>query len=85
MSQSSQESWREYRSRLLTETSQFIEWGLRHPHLVRWIPAKPMGEGGFPRQVADWFWQAMLSDGAGRIGRWRDRLLRAGAFLRGSR
>lgn len=85
MSHSPRESWHQYRSRMLAETSRFIEWGLRHPELVTWIPAKIVGQGGFPRQVADWFWQAVLSDGAGRLGRWRERLFRAGLFLRGLR
>ena len=81
MSHSPRESWQQYRKRLLAETSRFIEWGLRHPELVTWIPAKPVGGGGFPRRVAEWFWQAALSDGSGRLGRWRDKLLRAGLFL----
>lgn len=62
---------------MLAETSRFIEWGLRHPELVVWIPAKPVDAGGFPQRVAEWFWGTVLSarlDGSSR--RWRDWLLR---------
>jgi len=67
----------EYRKRMLEETSRFIEWGLRHPDLVVWIPVKPTDQGGFPPGVGSWFWGTVLStrvDGA--LRRWRDRLLR---------
>ena len=76
------ESWEQRRQRMLDETSRFIEWGLRHPELVTWIPAKPVTEGGFPPRVAEWFWGAVLSertDGLGR--RWRGRLLRVSDML----
>lgn len=77
MDNRSRESWDEYRKRMLAETSRFIEWGLRHPELVVWIPVKPVDEGGFPRRVADWFWGAVLSTRAdGPLRGWRDRLLR---------
>lgn len=55
------ESWEEQRRRMLEETEQFIEWGLRHPELVHWIPSKPVGAGGFPRQVAAWFYDTVFS------------------------
>ena len=62
---------------MLEETSRFIEWGLRHPELVIEIPAKPVGDGGFPASVATWFWSTVLSTRPdSRIRRWRDRLLR---------
>ncbi len=78
------ETWQEYRHRLLAETSRFIEWGLRHPEQVTWIPAKPVGEGGFPQAVAEWFWGAVLGAGdGGRLQRWREKLTYAGLFLRG--
>jgi hypothetical protein len=71
------ETWEEYRRRMLDETARFIEWGLRHPDLVIEIPAKPVGEGGFPRQVANWFWTTVLTPNPdSRIRRWRDFLLR---------
>jgi hypothetical protein len=78
----SAESWEQYRQRMLEETSRFIEWGLRHPELVTWIPAKPADQGGFPRRVADWFWAAVLSprpEGAWKT--WRERLLLRARFF----
>jgi len=78
------ESWEEYRRRLLAETSRFIEWGLRHPDQVTWIPTKPISEGGFPRRVGEWFWSTVLSaGGTDRLRRWREKLTCAGLFLRG--
>lgn len=71
------DTWQTYRQRMLDETSRFIEWGLRHPELVMWIPVKPADRGGFPQRVGEWFWGAVLAtrvDGA--LRRWRDRLLR---------
>lgn len=84
MSPSCYESWDEHRRRMLAETSRFIEWGLRHPELVFWIPAKPVEQGGFPRAVADWFWGTVLAvDGGGRLKRWRERLLQVKHVLPG--
>jgi len=71
----SHESWQQFRQRMLDETSRFIEWGLAHPELVIEIPARPAGEGGFPRQVAEWFWTVVLtSRPTEAIRRWRQRL-----------
>lgn len=57
---------------MLEETSRFIEWGLRHPELVEWIPIKPVDGEGFPRRVSNWFWGVVLT---GRVDesvqRWR--------------
>ena len=76
------ESWQEYRQRMLDETSRFIEWGLKHPEQVIRIPAKPVGEGGFPRTVADWFWGIALSaDTDDRLTRWRERLRLIGRIV----
>jgi len=62
---------------MLAQTSRFIEWGLRHPELVVWIPVKLADREGFPQRVADWFWGVALSTGReGLLTRWRDRLLR---------
>ena len=75
-------SWDEYRRQMLAETSRFIEWGLKHPELVIEIPAKPVGEGGFPKQVGEWFWGVVLTvDMNSRVRRWRDFLLRRPAGL----
>jgi hypothetical protein len=46
---------------MLTETSRFIEWGLRHPDLVVRIPAKPEDEGGWPDGVSKFFWATVLA------------------------
>ena len=76
------ESWQEYRRRMLEETSRFIEWGLRHPEEVIEIPAKPVEQGGFPREVAQWFWLTVLELGDGRLAaRWRQRLRAVGRFV----
>ena len=76
MARNSRESWSEYRQRMLRETSRFIEWGLKHPELVREMPVKRVGDGGFPRQAADWFWNAALPPrGDSRLRRWRNLLL----------
>ena len=84
MSAASEETWREYRQRMLDETSRFIEWGLNHPDEVMWIPAKPMGDGGFPRSVADWYWGIALSAGD-RLSGWREKLMLVRRFLPGGR
>ncbi len=77
MSDSSRQSWDEYRKGILRETSRFIEWGLLHPELTFEIPVKLVGDGGFPAQVARWFWAVVLTDRSDSwIVRWRDRLLR---------
>lgn len=77
MPRTSQFDWQAHRQRMLDQTSRFIEWGLRHPEQVIEIPAKPVGEGSFPRQVGEWFWSVVLAgDGDSRWRRWRDRLLR---------
>lgn len=71
------ESWDQHRKRMLDETSRFIEWGLKHPDLIIEIPAKPVGEGGFPRAMGAWFWGIVLSTNPdSKIQRWRDALLR---------
>jgi hypothetical protein len=57
----SRETWEEYRRRMIRQTERFIEFGLRHPELVIEIPAKPLGQGGFPKKVAEWFWAMVLS------------------------
>jgi hypothetical protein len=57
----SRESWQQYRRRMIRETERFIEFGLRHPDYVIEIPAKPVGQGGFPKQVSEWFWRMVLT------------------------
>jgi hypothetical protein len=61
---------------MLDETSRFIEWGLAHPDEIIEIPAKPVGMGGFPREVGEWFWNTVLTgEPTSRMQKWR-------AFLR---
>ena len=70
--------WDEYRRHMLSETGRFIEWGLRHPEEAISIPCKPVGGGGFPKAVADWFWAVALTERTdGLIGRWKEMLRRA--------
>jgi len=70
------ESWGLYRRRMLDETARYIEWGLRHPDQTVEIPAKPAGEGPWPRDVSDWFWGVVLTERpAGQARRWLDTLL----------
>jgi len=47
---------------MLRETEAFIEWGLAHPEEIVEIPAKPIGQGGFPAEVGKWFWNVVLTD-----------------------
>ena len=54
------DNWAIHRRRMLAETEMFIEWGLRHPEMVDWIPAKPVSEGGFPVQAANWFYATVF-------------------------
>jgi len=52
--------WTTYRREMIAETERFIEWGLKHPDLVTWIPAKPVDQGGYPRRVASWFYDTVF-------------------------
>ncbi len=71
-----QESWDEYRRRMLEETSRFIEWAFRHQDQMIEIPAKPADDGGFPPEVGRWFWTAVLTRRVDSgISRWRRILL----------
>jgi hypothetical protein len=66
------ESWEQYRRRMLRETERFIEWGLAHPEEIIEIPAKPDGQGGFPAGVGEWFWNTVLSSRPTQaMQRWR--------------
>jgi len=55
-----EDEWSVYRRQMLAETEQFIEWGLRNPELVKWIPAKPVNTGRFPGKVAEWFYNTVF-------------------------
>jgi len=41
------ETYEQWRARMLAETGRFIEWGLAHPDLVPRIPSHPVGHGRF--------------------------------------
>lgn len=53
------EAWRE---RMLAETSRFIEWGLRHPEKIEWIPMHPVGRGSFSERLKGVFWSLVLDN-----------------------
>lgn len=79
MPYTSEESWQEYRRRMLRETERFIEYGLRHPDEVIEIPAKLVGRGGFPAAMSQWFWGVVLTSRTDtRLEKLRQRL-RVGA------
>ncbi len=79
---SGQETWEEHQRKMLAETEQFIEWGLRNPELVNWIPAKPQSERGVGKKAANWFYQTILSGGADKATEFWRRKLRAIRNLR---
>lgn len=73
MKHSLNSDWEAYRRAMLRETERFIEWGLAHPDDVIEIPAKPVGTGGFPREVGQWFWTTVLSSRPTRgLLHWRE-------------
>ncbi len=76
MARTSEDHWQAYRRKMLRETEQFIEWGLRHPDEVNWIPSWPVGKSRVPSQVARWFYNTLLTSGdeGGLRGLWRRRL-----------
>ncbi|NLF32751.1 MAG: hypothetical protein GX591_17900 [Planctomycetes bacterium] len=55
-----EQEWLAYRRKMIAETERFIEWGLKHPDLVTWIPSKPVNQGGYPRRVATWFYSVVF-------------------------
>jgi hypothetical protein len=84
MDRNGEESWRAYQREMLAETERFIDWGLRHPDQVTPIPLKPVGEGGFPKEVADWFYSIALSDpekDSSPLAAWRAKLKRGGRWI----
>ena len=55
-----EDEWTAYRKQMIAETERFVEWGLRNPDLIKWIPAKPVQTGGFPQKIADWFYHTVF-------------------------
>ena len=68
-------SFDEDRQRIVAETSAFITWGLKNPDKVRWIPARPENEGGFPRRLSLVFWTPVFADYVRKPAGWLRRLL----------
>jgi hypothetical protein len=55
------ETYEQWRQRMLDETSRFIEWGLQNPDKVDWIPMGPVGHTSrFSERLRSTFW-AVLS------------------------
>jgi hypothetical protein len=70
---------------MIAETERFIDWGLRHPDQVTPIPFKPVGQGGFPQEAADWFYSIVLSDpekDTSALARWRAKLRHPSRWFR---
>lgn len=55
------ELWRAMRVRMLRETETFLEHGLEHPEQHLRIPSKPVGTGGFPKEMSEAFWSQVLA------------------------
>ena len=56
------ETFEQWRQRMLEETSRFIEWGLRNPDKVEWIPRHRVGAGAFPERVKALFWSLVFQN-----------------------
>jgi len=54
------ETYEQWRARMLAETGRFIEWGLAHPDLVPRIPSHPVGHGRFSERLKAVFWNMVL-------------------------
>jgi hypothetical protein len=56
------QTYEQWRQSLLDDTARFIEWGLRHPENVEWIPQHPVGKGAFPERLKNIFWTLVLNN-----------------------
>jgi len=75
MSSFNRETWEQYRRRMLRETEEFIEYGLRHPEEIIPIPSRPISQGPFPTEMGRWFWGVVLTSRTdSRWKKLRDRL-----------
>jgi hypothetical protein len=57
------ETFDQWRERLLQETARFIEWGLANPDKVNHIPMNPLHRGGagrFSERLKTTFWSIVL-------------------------
>ncbi|MEI8197220.1 MAG: hypothetical protein WCI73_15080 [Phycisphaerae bacterium] len=57
-----QETYEQWRDRMLRDTARYIEWGLAHPELVRRIPTHPVGKGAFTERAKSIFWTLVFRD-----------------------
>jgi hypothetical protein len=56
------ETYEQWRSRMLRETAAFIEFGLKHPDQIEWIPKHPVGQGSFSTRLKALVWSLILSN-----------------------
>lgn len=57
----SPEMWAVLRRRMVHETEEFINDGLRHPEHCVYIPRKKVGTGGWSVRFASVFWSQLLA------------------------
>jgi len=62
VSLSPNETFEQWRQRMLDETRYFIEWGLAHPEEVQTIPFQPVGHAAFSDRFKTLFWALILRD-----------------------
>ena len=56
------ETFEQWRQRMLDDTARFIEWGLKHPDKVEWIPRHRVGAGVFSDRVKNIFWALVMAN-----------------------
>jgi hypothetical protein len=56
------ETFDQWRERMLADTGHFIEWGLRNQDKVEWIPRHAVGRGAFTERVKTAFWTIVMSN-----------------------
>jgi len=56
------ETFEQARQRMIAEMARFIEWGLKHPEKVEWIPRHRVGSGMFSERVKQMFWSLAFTN-----------------------
>jgi hypothetical protein len=57
------ETFEQWRQRMLDETGRFIEWGLKNPEKVEWIPMHPVTRGArFSERLKNTFWSLVVGN-----------------------
>ena len=56
------QSYEQWRQDMLDDTARFIEWGLRNPERVEWIPIHQVGRGQFSERVKTIFWGLVFNN-----------------------